>query len=287
MTWFRPTVGKCTCLVTLLVVGLYLRAGGGVYSPGPLHADNRLGRTLGGVRSHAELTANCAACHPSPWSGARIADRCMDCHTDVRQQVNSRQGLHGTLSPSIACSACHTEHRGPHAALTHLSDFDHEGTRFRLTGKHRAVACSSCHLQGRYTDTPRTCVGCHVAPPTPSVHRSSYGNDCVSCHTTETWKRATLHHPFPINHGNKKGNACSVCHPNPEAMSVYTCYGCHKHQQTKTEALHLRKGIVKFQNCVECHPTGREKEKRPRRERTVDISPDLAGLLEVGIFWPR
>jgi hypothetical protein len=41
---------------------------------------------------------------------------------------------------------------------------------------------------------------------------------------------------------------------------TYTCYGCHEHNPSEIEQEHREEGISDFQNCVACHPTGREKE---------------------------
>jgi hypothetical protein len=49
-----------------------------------------------------------------------------------------------------------------------------------------------------------------------------------------------------------------TCHPN--ALTAYTCYGCHEHDPQKIRAKHLKKGISDFANCIACHPTGQEHE---------------------------
>ena len=54
------------------------------------------------------------------------------------------------------CADCHTENDWKEAK------FDHEKTRFPLTGKHVDTKCVDCHKKGAdYKDAPRTCIGCH------------------------------------------------------------------------------------------------------------------------------
>jgi hypothetical protein len=40
--------------------------------------------------------------------------------------------------------------------------FNHNTTKFPLTGKHTSVACATCHVNGQYATLPTTCVSCHL-----------------------------------------------------------------------------------------------------------------------------
>jgi hypothetical protein len=60
--------------------------------------------------------------------------------------------------------------------------FDHGKTRFPLTGKHKTVACESCH-KTTLKDTPRRCIDCHRKD---DVHRGRRPN-CEKCHVTTDW----------------------------------------------------------------------------------------------------
>ena len=60
--------------------------------------------------------------------------------------------------------------------------FDHSETRFPLTGRHRRVACESCH-KSTLKDTPRRCISCHRKD---DVHRGRRPN-CEKCHVTTNW----------------------------------------------------------------------------------------------------
>lgn len=254
------SLGKLTAVFTLAGVGIVLLANGQqMFSPGTLNAQSRKGLVLGGVASHAAIGGNCAACHVAPWSGEVMANRCLDCHTDVRAQIDARRTLHGKIADGMQCRVCHTEHYGPHGALTSFAEFDHGWTGFTLTGKHRAVACASCHVNNVYQGTPQTCASCHAEP---QVHKGRFGTNCAHCHATSTWKDATFSHTFPIAHGNgKKANACVTCHADSHHFETYTCQTCHRHEPAKTEKKHLQKGILSVENCAKCHPKGRKQSR--------------------------
>jgi hypothetical protein len=250
----RPTAGKVAGLCTAgVLVALIAVSGGKMFSPGELNAEGRGGKR-GGVGSHADVGGNCGACHAAPWSAETMATRCLDCHDDVRRQIDAHQPLHGRLSEGMQCRCCHTEHNGPHGALTSLARFDHEATAFPLTGKHRALDCQSCHRDNVFQGTPQSCVSCHAEP---EVHKGRFGVGCRECHSTSTWSGATFKHTFPLDHGRRgRASECATCHTEPDDYRTYTCYGCHAHEPARVERKH--KGIVNLQNCVRCHPTGRE-----------------------------
>lgn len=193
---------------------------------------------------------NCRSCHTfstqanKPDSQAVLAS-CLDCHAhqDATFVANHRREM------GNACLACHD-------GADRMEGFNH-ASAFALTGKHAQAACVNCHINNRFRDTPRDCASCH---PDPQVHRGQFGADCSACHTTGAWRPARLlKHKFPFNHGNKgKESACAVCHPTNYA--TYTCYGCHEHTQANTVREHQKERIADLQNCIKCHPTGREHE---------------------------
>ncbi len=263
---FRLAPGIAAALGTLgAVAGLLAIRGGTMFSPGPLSARDRPNVSLGGVRSHAEIAGNCAACHVPPWGRETMATRCLNCHTAIGEQLAAGRGLHGKLSAGRRCRDCHSEHKGAHADLTSLAHFDHDRTEFPLTGKHRSVDCQACHAGNVFRGTPRTCVSCHAEP---TVHRGRFGTACADCHSTTTWQGATFRHTFPLQHGSRRGrkNTCATCHTKEGDYRSYTCYNCHAHQPEKTERKHVRKGISDFQSCVRCHADGRKHERRRDRE---------------------
>ncbi len=189
---------------------------------------------------HARVS--CEACHGENFTVLQPASTCYDCHA----QDDPHEGQFGTR-----CESCHV------ATAWDEVFFDHAETDFPLTGKHREVACQACHTTGDFTVALDTaCVACHQDP---DYHRGLFGTTCEDCHTTEGWRPARYDEPhrFPINHGARAGgNTCQTCHPN--VLTEYTCYTCHNPTSVARE--HREEGITNFQNCVKCHPTGREEE---------------------------
>jgi hypothetical protein len=125
------------------------------------------------------------------------------------------------------------------------------------------VTCQACHAGQVYKGTPRTCASCHAEP---ASHKGTFGTDCARCHTTSTWAGATFRHTFPLHHGRGKreSSTCATCHATANDFRTYTCYGCHKHQPAGIERKHRNLRRAELQNCVRCHPTGREHEKREK-----------------------
>jgi hypothetical protein len=418
-------------VLTLGVVAVVVYAAGGrIFSPGALNADVRDDVKLGGVRSHAEIDGQCSACHAAPWSGTTMAARCLDCHHDIKNQIDAHAPLHGKMTNGMQCRECHSEHNGPHAALTSLERFDHALAAFPLTGKHREGECQGCHKSKAFLGTPQTCVACHAEPAVhkgkfgtecaqchststwkstggmsiakgtfnhdatsfpltgkhssvecklchvssvfkgtaktcaschaePQVHKGKFGTECANCHTTatwknaggalaglpgkfnhdlaafkltgmhnnlvcaachknnvfkgtsqtcsachaepvvhkgkfgqecaqchssETWKGAKFKHTFPLDHGRRgRVSECATCHNKPNDMKAYTCYGCHEHQEARIARKHPKLNAIQLQNCVKCHPTGRESERRGgerERERDEEQGRKEDGALE-------
>ncbi|NPA30482.1 MAG: hypothetical protein GXO37_00605 [Chloroflexi bacterium] len=189
--------------------------------------------------------AACADCH----QGARnlqdlraVDPACVACHAD--QDVHA--GRYGTR-----CETCHT------ALAWEQVSFDHSVTAFPLTGAHAELECESCHLGGEFTALDTACAACHNEP---DYHAGLFTGPCDACHNTTAWRPARYDEPhtFPLNHGRRTASECQVCHPT--TLQDYTCYGCHEHTPTNIAAEHREEGIFNFDNCVECHPTGREEE---------------------------
>ncbi len=219
-----------------------------------------------------QMGQDCAACHTTagwedatfdhslsafPLTGAHIDVGCADCHRD---------GLYkGTPQECIACHAGDDEHDGQFGqdcAQCHTTDtwegakFDHSLAAFNLTGAHVDVPCAECHVNDVFKGLAQACAACHADPV---YHQGLFSSDCSTCHTTSAWLPASYdgRHTFPINHGSR-GSTCQTCHPS--SLRSYTCYGCHEHTQANIESEHREEGISNFNDCVRCHPTGREEE---------------------------
>ncbi|MBN8628086.1 MAG: hypothetical protein J0M17_21615 [Planctomycetes bacterium] len=408
MPWLqRIPAGPWIVLGTLFLTAVvYIVRGDALFSPGSLRDMPAGKKTLGGVRSHAELADRCSACHATSESGLTMESLCLGCHTDVHSQIDRRLPLHGRLTDAESCRKCHTEHRGSQATLTDFAHFDHGITAFPLTGKHQLTNCSACHKDQTYKGTPQSCIACHAEPkihqgrfgsdcakchstmtwknvnltqfdhnlaafhltgkhvttscvachkdqvyrgtpqscaachaePTihlgrfgndcskchstatwknaklasfnhdlsafkltgahrttacaachkdqhyrgtpqscvachiePKVHLGRFGTDCMKCHSTATWKGATItaeFHKFPIFHGGGKNRGeCAACHAMPNDYRTYACYGCHRHEPEKTAEKHLKWNIIELQACAKCHPTGRKRPDQPAKEK--------------------
>jgi hypothetical protein len=184
----------------------------------------------------------CAQCHADNVFQGTPTD-CFACH----QKDDAHDGQFGQ-----GCGQCHT------AAGWQDVTFDHSQTAFPLTGAHGSVACLQCHTGGVFQGTPTACVGCHQDP---AYHAGLFGTGCADCHNTGAWTPARFDraHTFPLDHGERAQSSCQTCHP--DRLATYTCYGCHEHDPTRIQAEHREEGITDLQDCVRCHPTGREEER--------------------------
>jgi hypothetical protein len=216
---------------------------------------------------------DCAECHtPQDWGeatfdhaqtafpllGEHATVECRDCHADGVYQ--------GTPQDCFSCHAeddAHEGQFGQDCAECHTPQdwgavtFDHTLTAFPLTGAHSETECLNCHVGGVFAGTSQVCSACH---DDPAFHLGLLGTDCAACHTTAAWSPARYdrQHAFPYNHGESGPSPCRTCHP--DTLSAYTCYNCHEHDPAGIESEHREEGIVDFQDCVRCHPTGLEEE---------------------------
>ncbi len=220
---------------------------------------------------NGEFGKDCTACHkPQTWDDAKVDHnlfafklegehanvRCENCHQNgvfkgtpldcysCHRQDDEHGGKFG-----IDCAACHTPSDWDNAT------FDHSRSAFPLTGAHQQIDCEQCHVNSQFAGTPSACVNCHADP---AYHAGAFGTDCASCHSTTAWSPAMFNgqHTFPLNHGESGNVSCATCHPS--SFTTYTCYGCHEHSEADIRSEHLDEGISNYQNCMECHPDGRE-----------------------------
>jgi len=148
-----------------------------------------------------------------------LGTTCLDCHRD--------DDPHAGQFKDQACDACHGE-----ADWKRPDRFDHDETRYRLTGRHRNVACRECHepLPGKKGSLKltgvafATCTDCHRDP-----HAGRMNGTCESCHTTGGW--TNLDRPgferrfdhgktkFPLV-GKHARAACAACHDRARARTA-------------------------------------------------------------------
>lgn len=122
---------------------------------------------------HAD--AKCDACHKTKlYKDTPIA--CAACHA-------KKDAHEGRLGPG--CGQCHNVTEWKHTR------FDHNDTKFRLTGRHAKATCYSCHSV-RHVDKatlPTDCYACHKSQ---DRHRGAFGRNCGKCHTTATFGTAYI-----------------------------------------------------------------------------------------------
>jgi hypothetical protein len=196
-------------------------------------------RRAGWILDGAHERTKCADCHaekylqPSstalapgartePWTGLDRA--CATCHDDVHRGRVSR-----------ACTDCHTTAKWDPAPR-----FNHDSTKYPLTGRHDSVACTGCHPVARSPDQGidpafpalkfGQCSACHSDP-----HQGRLGAQCADCHVTtgfgdrgpKGFNHARTRYPLEGRHA---GVECEQCHgrrterPRPVYAS---CAACH------------------------------------------------------------
>ena len=96
----------------------------------------------------------CQQCHVNG-KFAGTAQDCASCHlTDFNKTVNPN---HKAAGFPTTCQSCHT------TAQWTGAKFDHNTlTKFPLTGKHTAVQCAQCHVNGKFAGTAQDCASCHM-----------------------------------------------------------------------------------------------------------------------------
>jgi hypothetical protein len=171
-------------------------------------------------------TLECAKCHVAGKRWAEAPGTCVACHT---KDDTHKGGL------GRKCEDCHN------AKSWKDVRFDHDTqTKFALLDKHATVKCESCHAQGRYKDTPMTCVGCHKKD---DHHKGQYGDKCDTCHNAKNWKTSIFNHDTDTRYALKdkhRSIKCEACHGGPVPLYkqklATDCVSCHlkddKHKTT-------------------------------------------------------
>jgi len=293
MRWLLPLVS----LAIVLLVTLW-DLGGERMGPGPLHPAHAAVPDLGGG-------SNCEACHRS---GAGIdAAACSRCHAAIDTQVRGHIGLHGNLpaAQQARCETCHSEHHGATAPLiaghafalagfAEGTPYDHRHVDFQLTGAHRDVACTKCHIGadaeqppvgGRYLGITQACTECHE-----DVHRAAFGTDCGSCHGQERpWLESPgfRHASFALQDAHRKV-ACVDCHAVGTVHDVAalqlaeqptrTCSECHADPHavgTTAEIASLR--LDGTGDCARCHAATEWQAARTTPEQHAALGFALRG----------
>jgi hypothetical protein len=205
----------------------------------------------------AHARVQCESCHQGAANGVFVgmSTECATCHRS--DFVTAQNPPHQSGAFPLNCSLCHSMNawlgaKFDHATLAH----------FALTGAHATLACTACHVGGRFAGTPAACVNCHQADlkaaTNPNHLAGGFSTDCSQCHGTSTWLNATFDHNalsgFPLT-GAHATVACSLCHTgNSFATAPRTCDGCHLTDYTQTtNPNHAQSGFPT--DCSLCHST--------------------------------
>lgn len=163
------------------------------------------------------IPVKCDACHLPALGNIykhKLDSACYACH----QSDDKHKGQLGRK-----CEDCHNEKRWQDAP------YDHNKSRFPLTGGHRKVECKKCHSTPAFKDAPSTCIGCHEKD---DKHKGRFGKKCESCHYTGTWAAWDFDHGktrFPLDGAHKKVD-CYDCHKAPldgPNQPGRACVSCH------------------------------------------------------------
>ena len=169
---------------------------------------------------------SCSACHANGFAGT--PRECVACHRDDYDRTtnpNHRPRRFPDHLPEL-----------PHEPTWEGRTFDHELTRFPLTGAHTAGRTArGCHANGQFAGTPTAVRG---LPPgrlrshhEPEPPRGGIPDHCENCHTTEQWPGATVDHNltrFPLT-GAHVGVQCTRCHVGGRFAGTPTdCFSCHQ-----------------------------------------------------------
>ncbi len=134
--------------------------------------------------------------------------------------------------------------------------FDHASTDYPLEGSHAQTDCKLCHSTLVFDEAPSTeCISCHA-----DIHSQSVGNDCVRCHTSETWlvdNIPELHEEngFPLI-GAHSNLSCVECHTSETVVRFdrigNDCISCHQDDYASTQSPNHQSAGFSM-DCAECH----------------------------------
>jgi len=156
-------------------------------------------------RTFLGLSQDCVACHQDPHRG-QLGQNCLQCHNFVDWKAATK--------------------------------FDHNKTRFPLTGLHAQVTCEKCHTPAKPGGEPRfagipfaKCSDCHADP-----HHGAFPQSCETCHTTAGWKKIPANEQFDHSKtqfpllGKHVAVGCIQCHAGgnfKKPVAFAKCSDCH------------------------------------------------------------
>ena len=216
------------------------------WKPSTFSHDNTLFPLVGAHRA-----VPCDQCHINN-QYAGLHHNCIDCHQANFNAAVNPNHVSGLFSTN--CTSCHGMNAWQPAT------FDHNTTRFSLTGAHTTVQCQLCHTNGNYQLVYTDCYQCHATDFTgatnPNHVTGNFSHSCLTCHTTTAWQPATFDHSttrFSLT-GAHTTVQCQLCHTNGNYQLVYTnCYQCHATNFTGATTPVPHTGFST--DCSTCHTT--------------------------------
>lgn len=245
---------------------------------------------------------SCSACHGGVTT--TMASACLDCHSEIEEQVAQGTGLHGIVEDVDVqrCALCHGEHHGEDFAIVNrrsfvlagvevVEEFDHGPLGYSMEGRHTELSCTECHAYAatavlpegakRYLGLSQDCSSCHDDP-----HGGAMGVGCVQCHDQRDFTEIhTVDHdrflPLTGSHG---GLDCRACHEagTEHALERIThhlgefapraCADCHGSPHgTEFAAANARAfGHSAAEGCVVCH----ELDHSTFRHHELQLTPE-------------
>jgi hypothetical protein len=195
----------------------------------------------------------CSDCHTNNIF-SQIDKRCQSCHlSDYNRTQNPN---HQRVGLSTTCIDCHE------VIAWNVTKFNHNQTRFALTGGHILVSCENCH-NGRTSGTSTVCFDCHQTnfnnTTNPNHRRLGISTECSSCHSTNpNWKPALFpqHDNYYILTGKHTliRNNCFQCHQGNYSNTPRECVGCHLNNYN--QSVNPNHSLLQFPTqCETCHST--------------------------------
>jgi hypothetical protein len=173
-----------------------------------------------------------------------LNQECLTCHTDYHKK---------TLSPT--CLNCHNAD-----SFKPASKFNHDETKFQLSGKHAGVLCIKCHkiemsdgkkFQQFKLNKTFSCSDCHKDP-----HNNKFGQNCSQCHNEDSFTVVKGAKDFDHNKTDYKLEGkhltvnCKACHKTKftDPLKTARCIDCHSDYHKNQ---FVKNGVTP--DCSECH----------------------------------
>jgi hypothetical protein len=127
-----------------------------------------------------------------PLTGKHTVTECKKCHATVvfKEAKSDCYSCHKKddfhkRTQGIGCERCHNSRDWKNW------DFDHDKTRFKLTGKHAKLKCIECHFTpvNKKIVLAATCFTCHEKE---DKHDGAFGQQCDRCHIGSSWTKITV-----------------------------------------------------------------------------------------------